>query len=97
MQAKKSSWMLLLRATLIIGATAAVGLAFWYPLRREQRSHAERLTRELARRVQIDVSDELGYQMLAQVALARLLTLEPLPTRSNWESQAIFFMRDHRG
>jgi signal transduction histidine kinase len=97
MKARKSFWMLLLRVTLIIGAAAAVGLAFWYPLRGEQRSHAQRLTKELARRVQIDISDELRYQMLAQVALARLLTLEPIPARSDWESQATFFMRDHPG
>jgi sensor domain CHASE-containing protein len=97
MQANKSSWMLLFRVTLIIGATAAVGLAFWYPLRGEQRSHAQRLTRELARRVQIDISDELRYQMLAQVALARLLTLEPIPAQADWESQATFFLSDHPG
>jgi signal transduction histidine kinase len=97
MQARKPSWVLLIRVGLLVGATAALGLAFWSPLRSEERDHARRVTSGLARSVQIDIADEVRDQMLALVRFARLLTLEERPNHRDWESQAKLFMSNSPG
>jgi signal transduction histidine kinase/sensor domain CHASE-containing protein len=97
MHARKSSWVLLIRVGLLVGGTVAFGLAFWNPLRSEERAHALRVTSGLARSVQTDIADEVGHQMRALVRLARLLSFEGRLSRKDWESQAKLFMRDNPG
>src|SRR5437899_8941527 len=97
MQARKSSWVLWIRVGLVVGATVALGLAFWSPLRSQERAHARRLTKGLARSVQIDIADEVRDQMLDLVRFARLLSLEGRLSQKDWESQAKLFMSHNPG
>jgi signal transduction histidine kinase len=96
MESKKSLWALVLRVGLMVGATAAVGLAFWNPLSSEARSHASRITKAFARSLETDILDEVRHQVLAQVRLASLRVESKLPRRI-WESQATLFMTHHPG
>jgi signal transduction histidine kinase len=97
MQTRKSSWVLLIRVGLLLGATAALGLAFWSPLRSQERAHARRVTKGLARSVQTDIADEVRGQVLALVRFAKLLTFDQRPSQKDWQSQAKLFMRDNPG
>lgn len=97
MQTSKSSWVLLIRVGLLVGATAALSLAFWSPLRSGERAHTRHLTKGLARSVQIDIADEVRDQMLALVRFAKSLTFDERPSQKDWESQAKLFMRDNPG
>jgi signal transduction histidine kinase len=97
MQTRKLSWVTLMRVGLLAGATAALGLAFWSPLKSEERAHAQHVTKGLARSVQTDIADEIRAQMLALDRFARLLSFEPRPSQADWESQAKLFMKDNPG
>ena len=79
------------------GATAAVGLTFWNPLRNEVRLHATRITKAFARSLQTDILDEVRHQVLAQIRLASLLRADPRLPHEVWESQANLFMTHHPG
>jgi signal transduction histidine kinase len=97
MQDKTSSWEQLVRVALLAATTAAFGLAFWRPLRSEERSHAQRVTQVLARSVQTDIADEVRDQMHALFRFASLFSIKKTFDRGDLESQAQFLMRDYPG
>ena len=97
MKAKKSSWALLLRAGLMVGAAAAISLAFSHPLQNEECSHIQYVTKLLTRNVLADISDDMRSRMLAQVRLAKLWSLDERLYQRDWESQAKLFMMHYRG
>jgi signal transduction histidine kinase len=97
MQVRKSSWVLLIRVGIFVGAAAALGLTFWSPLKSEERDHARRVTQGLARSVQTDIADEVRDQMLALVRLAKLLSFEDTPSQRVWELQARLLMSHYPG
>lgn len=97
MQNRNFNWALLLRAGLMVGVTAAIGLAFWNPLTSEVRAQTRRITAVLARSMQTDILDEVRYQMLDLVRFASLLSLKPKLSQSDWDAQAKLFMNHHPG
>ena len=97
MQNRNFNWALLLRAGLMVGVTAAIGLAFWNPLTSEVRAQTRRITTVLARSMQTDILDEVRYQMLDLVRFASLLSLKPKLSQSDWDAQAKLFMNHHPG
>ena len=97
MRGSKTTWVLILRVSLMAGAAAAIGLAFWNPLRSEVQAQTKRITTALARSLQNDILDEIRYQMLDLVRLANLLGLEPRFSRTDWQDQTKLFMKQHPG
>jgi sensor domain CHASE-containing protein len=81
----------------MVGATSALGLAFWSPLRTEERVHALRVITGLTRSVQTDVADEVRAQIQALVRFAGLLSFEQRPSQKDLASQAKLFMKHHPG
>ena len=97
MKATKPPWVLLMRVGLMVGATSALGLAFWSPLRSEEWAHARRVIKGTTRSVQTDVADEVRAQVQALVRFAGLLSFEQRLSQKDWESQAKLFMKHHPG
>jgi signal transduction histidine kinase len=97
MKTSKSPWVLLMRVGLMVGATSALGLAFWSPLRSEERVHARRVIKGLTRSVQTDIADEALAQIQALTRFAELLTFEQGPSEKDWAAQAKLFMKHHPG
>jgi signal transduction histidine kinase len=88
---------LLLKAALIIAATAAVSFVFWYPIQRAQRAHIERVTRFAAQAVRTDITDEIRAQLLAQVQVAQMCSLDETLSKREWDSYASPFLAHHPG
>ncbi len=81
----------------MVGTTAAVSVAFWLSLNREEHSHVRRISEVLTRSVEADISTKLGYRIQAQVRLAKLLSVNGRLSHRHWESQAKLFLMDHPG
>jgi signal transduction histidine kinase len=76
----------------MIAAAATVAMAFWVPLRGEERSHVQHVMEALGQSVDHDINDEWRSRVAAVVLLAETLSLEQrLPPR-DWESRAKLFM-----
>lgn len=82
---------------MIVGATAAIGLAFWHPLQKEEHSHVHYVTMVFARSVQTELLEEIQSEMLEQVQLARQWGLEEKLSRSQWDARAKLFIAHHPG
>jgi signal transduction histidine kinase len=76
----------------MIAAAAIVGVAFWVPLRREERSHVQHVMEVLSRSVQTDIDDERRSRVAALILLAQSLSLEQRLFPRDWEAQAKLFM-----
>jgi len=81
----------------MVGTTAAVSVAFWLFLNREEHSHVRRISEVLTRSVEADISTKLGYRIQAQVRLAKLSSVNGRLSHRHWESQAKLFLMDHPG
>jgi signal transduction histidine kinase len=88
---------LLLKAGVGIVASAAVALAFWYPLQRAHRAHIQRITQFAVNAVRSDIADEIRSQFLAQVQLAQLYGLQGALSQQEWDSYAGIFVAHHPG
>jgi signal transduction histidine kinase len=76
----------------MMAAAATVGVAFWVPLRSEERSHVQHVMEALSRSVQTDIDDERRSRVAALILLAQSLSLEQRLSPGDWESQAKLFM-----
>lgn len=76
----------------MIAAAATVGVAFWVPLRREERSHVQHVMEVLSRSVQTDIDDERRSNVAALILLAQSLSLEQRLVPRDWGAQTKLFM-----
>jgi signal transduction histidine kinase len=97
MQLKKSPCVYLITVGVMLFATAAVGLAFWYPLQRAQKAHIQRVTRFAVQSVKTDIADEIRSQLVAQIQVAQLYGITGTFSRKEWYSYAGIFAAHHPG
>jgi signal transduction histidine kinase len=88
---------LLLKAGLTIAVSAAISFAFWYPLQRAQGAHIRRVTLFAVQAVRTDIADEIRSQLLAQIQLAQMCSLDETLSKREWDSYASLFMARHTG
>jgi signal transduction histidine kinase len=97
MQVKKSPWVYLITVGVMLFATAAVGLAFWYPLQRAQKAHIQRVTRFAVQSVKTDIADEIKSQLVSQIQVAQLYGISGRLSKKEWYSYAGIFAAHHPG
>jgi signal transduction histidine kinase len=97
MQVKKSPWVYLITVGVMLFATAAVGLAFWYPLQRAQKAHIQRVTRFAVQSVKTDIADEIKSQLVSQIQVAQLYGISGTLSKKEWYSYAGIFAAHHPG
>jgi len=97
MKRKISLSALLLKAGVMMAATAAVSFAFWYPVQKAQRAHIQRVTRFAVQAVRSDITDEIRSQLLAQIQLAEMCSLDETLSKRKWDSYASLFVAHHPG
>jgi signal transduction histidine kinase len=95
MQAKKPSALLL--AVGVMFVSAAVGLAFWYPLQRAQKAHINRVTRFAVQSLKNDIADEIRAQLVSQIQVAQLYGISGTLSQKEWYSYAGIFAAHHPG
>jgi signal transduction histidine kinase len=81
----------LVKAALVLLMGALIGLALWDPLRLDERSHVEHVTKLAVRSLQADITADLESEILAVIRLAKLATFE----HEAWQSNAKLFLADH--
>ena len=96
-KAKSALWRLLIRAVVIVCSAAALGLAFWRPLQKEEISHEHYVTTVFARSVQTELLEEMQSDMLEEEQLARQWGLDEKLSGSQWDAQAKLFIALHPG
>ncbi len=82
---------------MIVCSAAALGLAFWRPLQKEEISHEHYVATIFARSVQTELLEEIQSDMLEQVQLARQWGLDEKLSGSQWDAQAKLFIAHHPG
>jgi signal transduction histidine kinase len=97
MQVKKSPWVYLITVGVMLFTTAAVGLAFWYPLQRAQKAHIQRVTRFAVQSVKTDIEDEIKSQLVSQIQVAQLYGISGRLSKKEWYSYAGIFAAHHPG
>ena len=78
-------------------ATVAVSLGFWYPVQKAQRAHIQRVTRFAVQAVRSDITDEIRSQLLAQIQVADMCSLDETLSKREWDSYAGLFVAHHPG
>lgn len=93
----KSGRDLAVKIALMSSVAMAVGLAFWFPLRRAEKNDIQQFSSVLLRGVVADITDEAQERMAALVRLAELFRIEAELSTKTRESQAKLFMKHHPG
>jgi signal transduction histidine kinase len=97
MKRKGSLSAVLLKAGVMTAATVAVSLGFWYPVQKAQRAHIQRVTRFAVQAVRSDITDEIRSQLLAQIQVAEMCSLDETLSKREWDSYAGLFVAHHPG